>query len=140
MSLANWPPVPPDSHNDLLANQNHLRSSRYVSNPPQLSTSSILISNNKYLAFLSTKKNFFSKKSHHDKKVCIKKSTFLEIKTSISCFSKFPKFSKLCTTIAAIYRVAHKGGDFRDDCTEFILSVSSWFPATKNFFVSLSNH
>ena len=30
MSPANLPPEPPNSQNDLLANQNHLRASRYV--------------------------------------------------------------------------------------------------------------
>ena len=36
MSPAIWPPVPPDSQNDLLANKNHLCASRFVSRPPQL--------------------------------------------------------------------------------------------------------
>ena len=36
-------------------------------------------------------------------------------------------------------RVIHNGREFRDDCTEFILSVflHSWLPATVNFFLYL---
>jgi len=39
--------------------------------------------------------------------------------------------------ILEIYRVTHKGWDFRDDCTKFILFVClySWFPATMILFL-----
>ena len=41
-----------------------------------------------------------------------------------------------------IYSVTHKRWDFRDDCSEFKLSVFlySWFPATVNLFLTLPNY
>ena len=102
MSLANWPPLPPDSHNDLLANQNHLRSSRYVSNPPQLSTSSILISINKYLAFLSTKKTFFQKNLIMIKKFVLKSPLFLRLRLLLVVFLNFTN-SQSCAQLLQLY-------------------------------------
>ena len=52
------------------------------------------------------------------------------LKGIVHLFENTIKLLKLATLI----RVTHKGWDFRDDCTEFIMSVSFylWFPATVN--------
>ena len=61
----------------------------------------------------------------------------------------------LIFTIWSRYRIIHKGWDFKDNCTEFILSITSiydspqlflflrfrfffFFPQLKNFFLSLT--
>ena len=48
----------------------------------------------------------------------------------------------MCTRKDERYRATHKGWDFRDDCTDYILYVSlhSWFPATTNLLLYLPNH
>ena len=53
--------------------------------------------------------------------------------------SKPKAYKSRYTQIVRENRVTNKGWDFRDDCTEFILSLYSWFPATVNLFLSLQN-
>ena len=47
-----------------------------------------------------------------------------------------------CLCLTQRYRVTHKGWDFKDDCTEFIVSVFLYlrFPASLNLFLSMLNH
>ena len=58
---------------------------------------------------------------------------FLQLKTDLNNLKLFYR---------KIPRLSTKDWDFRDDCTELILSVSlySWFSATVNFFFSSPNH
>ena len=94
---AEWP------HSQLPANQNHFRASWYVCQATQLCLSI------RYLITKIHQKPFLFEESQHVQSVfygtltiCVKKSTFMEIKTFLFCFSKFHKFLNLCRTIAAL--------------------------------------